>query len=88
MNGVDRKFTITLVSPDVYSWELDAGPAGTKPLPVVLTGQIDRSAATSPHQGKGTLHIDFAKLFAAYPAEKVKEGTLDVSFDLIDRVVA
>jgi len=82
VNGVDRKFTITLVSPDVYSWELDAGPAGTTPLPVVLTGQIDRSAATGPHQGKGTLHIDFANLFAAYPAEKVKEGTLDVAFDL------
>jgi len=82
LNGVDRKFTITLVSPDVYGWELDAGPAGTTPLPVVLTGQIDRTAATGPHQGKGTLHVDFAALFAAYPLEKVKEGTLDVAFDV------
>lgn len=81
-NGVEAKFTITLVSPEVYSWELDAGPAGTTPLPVVLTGQIDRSAATGPHQGKGTLHIDFANLFAAYPLEKVTAGTLDVKFDV------
>ena len=37
-NGIDRKFTITLLSADVYSWELDDGPAGTTPLPVVMTG--------------------------------------------------
>ncbi len=81
-NGIDRKFTITLLSADVYSWELDIGPAGTTPLPVVMTGQIDRTGATGPHQGKGSFHIDFAKLHAGYPSEKVTQGTLDVSFDV------
>ncbi len=81
-NGIDRKFTITLVSPNVYSWELDIGAVGTTPLPVAMTGQIDRSTATGPHQGKGTLHIDFAKLHAGFSAEKVSEGTLDVQFDV------
>jgi len=81
-NGIDRKFTITLVSPDVYSWELDIGPVGTSPLPVAMTGQIDRNGATGPHQGKGNFHIDFAKLHAGFPAEKVAQGTLDVQFDV------
>jgi hypothetical protein len=81
-NGIDRKFTITLVSPDVYSWELDIGPVGTTPLPVAMTGQIDRTGATGPHQGKGTFHIDFAKLHAGFVVEKVSQGTLDVQFDV------
>ncbi len=81
-NGIDRKFTITLVQPNVYGWELDVGPVGTTPLPVVMTGQIDRTGATRPNQGKGSLQIDFGKLYAAYPAEKVTTGTLDVQFDL------
>jgi hypothetical protein len=80
--GVERKLTIALVSPDVYSWELDVGPAGAVPLPVVMTGQIDRSGATGPFQGKGSFHVDFAKLHAAYPlTERASQGTLDVTFD-------
>jgi hypothetical protein len=81
-NGVERRFTITRTAADVYTWELDAGAAGTTPLPVVMSGQIDRSGATAPHQGKGSFHVDFAKLFAAYPAEKVSRGTLDVAFEV------
>jgi hypothetical protein len=80
--GIDRRFTITLLAPGVYGWELDVGPVGTTPLPVVLTGQIDRSGATGPHQGKGELHIDFAKLHAGFPSERVTQGTLDVQFDV------
>ena len=81
-NGIDRKFTITLVSDNVYSWELDIGPVGTTPLPVAFTGQIDRTGAAGPHQGTGTLHVDFANLHAGYPAERVSRGTLDVTFDV------
>ncbi len=80
-NGIDRKFTVTWVSAGVYTWELDVGAAGTAPLPVAMTGQIDRSGTTGPHQGKGTLHIDFAALHAGFPAEVVTQGTLDVQFD-------
>jgi hypothetical protein len=81
-NGVERRFTVTLAGPSVYSWELDVGAAGTTPLPVVMTGQIDRSGATKPHQGKGNVHIDFAALHAGFAAEKVSAGTLDVQFDV------
>ena len=41
-----------------------------------MTGQIDRTGAAGPHQGKGTLHIDFAKLHAGFSAEKVSEARL------------
>jgi hypothetical protein len=55
---------------------------GTTPLPVAMTGQIDRHDATLPHEGKGTMHIDFAALHAGYPLERVSQGTLDVQFDV------
>lgn len=81
-NGIDWRFTITLVSADVYAWELDAGAVGTDPLPVVMTGRIDRTGAAGPHQGKGSFTIDFAKLHAAAPGERVAQGTLAVQFDV------
>ena len=80
-NGIDRKFIVMFVSAGVYTWELDVGAAGTTPLPVAMTGQIDRTGTTGPHQGKGTLHVDFAALHAGFPAETVTQGTLDVQFD-------
>ncbi|MEI6150445.1 MAG: immunoglobulin domain-containing protein [bacterium] len=80
--GVTFAFTITLVGPNVYGWQLAAGPAGTTPLTVLMTGQIDRNGFTGAHEGKGTMAIDFAKLHAVLPAEKAASGTLDVRFDV------
>ena len=80
--GIDRRFTITLVDTSVYSWELDIGPVGTTPLPVAMTGKIDRSLAVTPHDGKGSFSIDFAKLHDGYRAERVSQGTLAVQFDV------
>jgi hypothetical protein len=79
-NGIERKFTIRLVSADVYAWELDVGPAGAPAA--AMTGQIDRTGATGPHQGKGFFDIDFAKLHAGFPAEPVAQGALHVDFDV------
>ncbi len=80
--GIDVSFTITLVGPSVYSWELAAGPTGTTPLPVVMTGEIDRNGYDGEHEGKGTLEVDFAKLHAAFPNERVAAGILEVRFDV------
>ena len=80
--GVDVSFTVTLVGPSVYSWELAAGPTGTTPLPVVMSGEIDRNGYTGDHEGKGTMEVDFAKLNAAFPGERVASGTLEVRFDV------
>ena len=81
-SGVEISFTITLVSPSVYGWELAAGPAGTTPLPVVMTGEIDRNGYAGPHEGKGSMSVDFAKLHAAFPRERASSGTLAVEFDV------
>jgi hypothetical protein len=80
--GVDIAFTIKLVGPSVYSWELAAAPTGTTPLPVVMSGEIDRNGYAGEHEGKGTMAIDFAKLHAAFPNEKAATGTLEVRFDV------
>lgn len=81
-SGVDISFTITLVGPNVYSWQLAAGPTGATPLPVVMSGEIDRNGYTAEHEGKGTMEVDFAKLHAAFPNEKAASGTLEVRFDV------
>ena len=84
------RFTIKLVGPSVYSWEFAAGtiaPSGPTgptppPLPVIMTGEIDRNGAVGKHDGKGTMSIDFTKFHAAFPNEKVAQGTLEVQFDV------
>ena len=81
-SGVDISFTIALVGPSVYSWQLAAGPTGTSPLPVVMSGEIDRNGYTGKHEGKGSMEVDFAKLHAAFPNEKAASGTLEVRFDV------
>jgi len=80
-DGVDVKFTITLIATSVYSWELDMAQVGQALLPV-MTGQIDRTGATLPREGKGNFTINFANLYAANPADKVTAGTLVVDFDV------
>lgn len=80
--GVDVTFTVKLVSPSVYEWVFSAGPTGTTPLPVVMTGEIDRNGYTGEHEGKGTMDVDFARLNAAFPKEKVAQGTIHVAFDV------
>jgi len=83
-SGVDISFTIQLVpsgaSTSLYSWELAAGPTGSTSLPVVMTGKIDRTGYTGKHEGEGTMEVDFAKLHAAFPNEKVAEGKIEVQF--------
>ena len=80
--GVDVSFTIRLVASSVYSWELAAGPTGTTPLPVIMSGEIDRNGYTGDHEGKGIMEVDFALLHAAFPAERAASGTLEVRFDV------
>jgi hypothetical protein len=80
--GVDMAFTVKLIGPSHYSWELDAGPTGKTPLPVVMTGEIDRNGYTGDHEGNGSMDVDFANLDAAFPKEKVAQGTIHVEFDV------
>jgi hypothetical protein len=78
--GVDFSFTIRLEGvANTYSWELDAGPTGTTPVPV-MTGYIDRSQATGEHDGEGLMTVDFALLHAAFPDVKVAQGKIELQF--------
>ena len=78
---LERRLTITRSGTgEVFGWVLEMGPAG-RALARVLWGEIDRTGASGPHQGRGALHADFAALHAAMPAEPVSAGTLDVAFD-------
>jgi hypothetical protein len=80
--GVDVAFTIQLMGINKYSWEFSAGPTGTTPLPVVMTGVIDRNGYTGEHEGTGEMEVDFANLNAAFPNERVAQGTIKVQFDV------
>lgn len=80
--GVDAAFTVKLVGINSYSWEFAAGPTGTTPLPVVMTGVIDRTGYAGEHEGKGAMEVDFAQLNAAFPNERVAQGTIKVQFDV------
>jgi hypothetical protein len=80
--GVDVAFTVKLVGINTYSWVFAAGPTGATSLPVVMSGVIDRTGYTGKHEGKGTMEVDFAKLDAAFPNEKVAQGTIKVQFDV------
>jgi hypothetical protein len=78
--GLERKFTITPRGNNVYDWMLEIGPAG-QTLTKVLWGDIDRTGASGPHLGHGSLHADFGALHSVVPQEPVSAGTLDVKFD-------
>jgi hypothetical protein len=78
---LERRFTVAQRgATNVYDWTLEIGTAG-QTLTKVLWGDIDRTGASGPHQGKGSLHADFAALHAVVPLEPVSSGTLDLAFD-------
>ncbi|BDG09493.1 hypothetical protein [Anaeromyxobacter paludicola] len=80
-DGVEVRFTVTVLDVAKYGWMLELKAPAATTWDTVLSGDIDRTGATGPHQGKGSLDIDFAKLHQAYPAERADQGTLHVDFD-------
>ena len=78
-NGVTVRFTMTR-SGDVFTWLLEAAPPGGSFLDL-FSGQIDRTGATGPRQGKGTMTLDLDHLHAVFPAEPV-QGVVSAGFAL------
>lgn len=73
-SGVSVRFTMTRTG-DVFTWLLElAPPAGA--FVEVFWGEIDRTGATGPRQGKGTLTLDLTALHSVFPMER---GTGQVS---------
>lgn len=73
-SGVSVRFTMTRTG-DVFTWLLELAPPGGS-FVQVFWGQIDRTGAAGPGQGKGTLTLDLTALHQVIPAE---HGTGQVS---------
>lgn len=80
-NGVDAQLTITKTAPQQFSWKLELRKTGDTAWTTVFSGNIDRTGATAPQQGKGELTLDLDALHAVLPAEDVA-GKLHATFDL------
>ncbi len=78
-NTVDVKFTMTKAG-EVYTWTLALGPVGGQ-LTTVFSGDIDRTGATGPHQGTGSLTLDLDALASVLPLEPAR-GVIQAQFDV------
>ena len=79
-DGVEIRFTMTR-SGDVYTWSLDLRPAGGTDAQwaTALSGDIDRTGATGPHQGKGAFTVDLDALQKVIATETAR-GKLTATF--------
>lgn len=78
-DGVQVRFTITRTDATHFTWLLElAPPQGA--FVSVFWGDIDRTGATGPHQGKGTMTLDLTALHGVIPTERTV-GTVAASFD-------
>ncbi len=77
-DGVTVRFTITRAG-DVFTWLLELEPSGGTTFVTVFSGEIDRTGATGPHQGKGTFRLDLTALHSVIPTEPVT-GVIQASF--------
>jgi hypothetical protein len=78
-DGLDVRFTMTRTG-EVFTWKLELGPAGSGDFVTVFSGDIDRTGATSPHQGKGEMKLDLDALHSVSGLDVA--GTLAATFDL------
>jgi len=78
-DGVQVRFTITRTDPTHFTWLLELAPPAGAFVPV-FWGDIDRSGASGPHQGTGTMTLDLTALHGVIPTEKAV-GTVAASFE-------
>lgn len=79
--GVDVRFTMTRAG-DVFTWKLELKPAGApdSAFATVFSGDIDRTGATAPHDGKGAFTLDLDALASVTKLDVA--GKLGATFDL------
>ncbi len=78
MDRTTVRFTMTRDG-DVFTWKLDVAPSGGGFVPV-FWGRIDRTGATGPHQGKGSMTLDLTALHGVVPTEHAT-GVVDADFE-------
>ena len=80
-DGIDARFTITKTAPLTYSWLLELRQGTTGDFTTVFSGDIDRTSAQGPHQGKGDMRLDLTALQSVVKNEPAS-GVIQVSFDV------
>ena len=80
-NGLDERFTLTQVATGQYTWSLDLRQGSTGSFTTVFSGEIDRTTASGPHQGKGDMTLDLTALQSVIPTEPAS-GVIQVTFDV------
>ncbi len=78
-DGVTVRFTMTRTGDD-FSWLLEASPPGGSFLEL-FSGDIDRTGAAGPRQGKGTLTLDLDNLHTVFPMEPAT-GVVSAGFEV------
>ncbi len=78
VDGLDVKFTISRTG-EVFSWTLEMKKQGDTAFVTVFSGDIDRTDAQGPHQGKGGMTLDLTKL-AGVTGQDVA-GVLSAQFE-------
>ncbi len=78
LSGVTVRFTMTRTG-DVFTWLLEMAPPGGA-FVEVFWGDIDRTGATGPRQGKGTLTLDLTALHSVMPWEHAT-GQVSAGFE-------
>lgn len=79
-NGVTARLTITQPATDRFTWLLELSPKNGS-FATVFSGDIDRTGATGPHQGKGSLKLDLDALHGVLPQEH-SVGVIQASFEV------
>jgi hypothetical protein len=80
---IEVRWTVTQVSDMVFDFKLEARPAGStddNAWVAVFFGEIDRTGATRPHQGKGNATLDLTALHGVDPMEPAT-GEIDLAFE-------
>lgn len=78
-NGVVVRFTMTRTG-EVFSWLLEASPPGGSFL-TLFSGEVDRTGATGPRQGKGTMTLNLTNLNAVFPMAPAT-GVVSAGFEV------
>lgn len=79
---VEVRLTVTRVSDAAFAWQLEMRQVGAGAWTRVAWGDVDRSGAAGPRQGKGNVHLDLTALHGVVPAEPAT-GLLSASFEAL-----
>jgi len=78
--GLETRWTVTKVSDAVFDWKLELKSPAVSDWTTVLFGHVDRTSATTRHQGTGNATLDLDALHLVLPEEPVA-GKVEWTFE-------